>query len=55
MIWNSWSEFFTMGGYALYVWLSFGVVAALMAGELALLAARARTSLLRAARAGSRP
>ncbi len=31
------SEFFYMGGYALYVWGSFGVTAALMAIELYLL------------------
>jgi heme exporter protein D len=34
MIWNSWSEFFAMGGYALYVWGSILVVAGCMAGEL---------------------
>jgi len=28
MIWNSWGEFFAMGGYALYVW---GSVAAVFA------------------------
>ncbi len=27
MIWNSPAEFFAMGGYALYVWGSFGVCA----------------------------
>jgi heme exporter protein D len=26
MIWNSWSDFFAMGGYALYVWGSMAVV-----------------------------
>jgi heme exporter protein D len=30
MQWNSVSEFFAMGGYALYVWGSFGVTAAVM-------------------------
>jgi len=35
MIWNSWSDFFTMGGYALYVWGSVLVFAAFVAGELA--------------------
>ncbi len=34
MIWDSWSDFFAMGGYALYVWGSIIVVAACMAGEL---------------------
>jgi heme exporter protein D len=33
MIWNSWSDFWAMGGYGLYVWGSFGVTAALMALE----------------------
>jgi len=33
MIWNSWSEFWAMGGYGLYVWGSFGVTALLMALE----------------------
>ncbi len=34
MIWNSWSEFWTMGGYGLYVWGSFGVTALCMALEM---------------------
>jgi heme exporter protein D len=34
MQWNSASEFFAMGGYALYVWGSFGVSAAVMALEM---------------------
>ena len=33
MVWNSWSEFFAMGGYALYVWGSVVVVAAAIAAE----------------------
>jgi len=33
MIWNSLSEFIAMGGYADYVWGSFGVTALLMAIE----------------------
>ncbi|HEX8954664.1 MAG TPA: heme exporter protein CcmD [Burkholderiaceae bacterium] len=35
MIWNSWSEFFAMGGYGLYVWGSVAVVAICMFGEMA--------------------
>ena len=35
MIWNSWSEFFAMGGYGLYVWGSTVVVAICMFGEMA--------------------
>ena len=34
MIWNSWSEFWTMGGYGLYVWGSFGVSALCIALEM---------------------
>jgi heme exporter protein D len=35
MIWNSMSEFLTMGGYGEYVWGSFGVAALFMAIEVA--------------------
>ena len=34
MIWNSWSEFWAMGGYGLYVWGSFGVTAMCVALEM---------------------
>ena len=34
MQWNSVSDFFAMGGYALYVWGSFGVTAAAMMVEI---------------------
>lgn len=34
MQWNSVSDFFAMGGYALYVWGSFGISAAAMAAEM---------------------
>jgi heme exporter protein D len=33
MQWGSASEFFAMGGYGLYVWVSFGVTALCMVGE----------------------
>lgn len=33
MQWNSLGEFFAMGGYAFYVWGSFGVCAVSMAAE----------------------
>ena len=33
MRWNSWTEFWAMGGYAVYVWGSFAVTALLMAIE----------------------
>lgn len=40
MIWNSWADFFAMGGYGLYVWGSTVVVAACMLGEVAVLRMR---------------
>ncbi|HSR01721.1 MAG TPA: heme exporter protein CcmD [Methylophilaceae bacterium] len=40
MYWNSISEFLHMGGYSLYVWVSFGVTFGCMAIELFLLRAR---------------
>lgn len=42
MQWNSVSEFFAMGGYALYVWGSFGITALVMAIEMGLIRARRR-------------
>jgi heme exporter protein D len=42
LFWNSWSEFFAMGGYGLYVWGSFGVTAAVMLGEVWALAVKRR-------------
>jgi heme exporter protein D len=44
------AEFFNMGGYALYVWGSFGVSALLMIAEPLLLARRRKLALQRAAR-----
>jgi len=46
MHWNSAAEFFAMGGYALYVWGSFGITAAVMAIEVLLLG-RQRARVLR--------
>lgn len=43
MIWNSWGEFFAMGGYALYVWGSIVVVAGFMLSELFSLAQRRKS------------
>ena len=42
MNWSSWSDFFAMGGYAVYVWGSFGMCAAVLALEVALLVLRRR-------------
>ena len=33
MIWASWSDFWAMGGYGLYVWGSYAVVALAMLAE----------------------
>ena len=33
MQWESPTEFFAMGGYGLYVWISFGATALCMVGE----------------------
>lgn len=46
MHWNSVSEFFAMGGYALYVWGSFGATVAVVVGEIVLLRSQ-RKELLR--------
>ena len=45
MSWGGVSEFLAMGGYALYVWGSFGVTAGLIAMEILLLGARRRAAL----------
>ena len=37
MSWESWDAFWAMGGYALYVWGSFGMTLACVAGEIWLL------------------
>jgi heme exporter protein D len=60
MNWNSWAEFWAMGGYGLYVWGSYLVTAVFMATEVALLFRRsssikhtiARLSRLRPQREG---
>ena len=39
------SEFFAMGGYAFYVWGSYGVAALVIAGELMAVRARRRAVL----------
>ena len=45
MNWASWNDFFAMGGYALYVWGSFGVTLVLMVMEMLLLILRKRSLL----------
>ena len=46
MIWNSAADFFAMGGYALYVWGSFGMVALALALE-PLLVTRRQNNVVR--------
>lgn len=46
MNWNSWSDFFAMGGYALYVWGSVLMTIVLIAGEVVAVRMR-RSSLLK--------
>jgi len=38
----NWSKFFSMGGYALYVWGSYGVTFVLLGGEVLMLMKRKR-------------
>jgi heme exporter protein D len=57
MSWASWSDFFAMGSYALYVWGSYGVTAGLIAVEVIMLLVRRRNALklVGAPAAGDRP
>lgn len=50
MNWNSWSDFFHMGGYAFYVWWSYGVTAILVVGEILLLKSHRKNALTLAKR-----
>ena len=45
MNWNSWSEFFHMGGYAFYVWGSYALTALLVVGEILLLRSHRQKAL----------
>ena len=45
MNWGSASDFFAMGGYGFYVWGSYLVTAACIAGEILLLRARRKEAL----------
>jgi heme exporter protein D len=51
MHWSSWSEFFSMGGYGVYVWPSYAVTFVLLALEVLMVVKRkraiARTTALR--------
>ena len=50
MNWASWSDFWAMGGYAFYVWGSFGLTAIVLAIEVLLVQQRRRTILARLGR-----
>ncbi len=56
MIWNSWADFFAMGGYGFYVWGSTVVMAVCMLGEVVALRMRRRSAVeqLRMAQRASR-
>lgn len=45
MNWESWSDFFAMGGYALYVWGSVVITAIVLIGEVGALRLRRKTLL----------
>jgi heme exporter protein D len=54
MQWNSVGEFFAMGGYALYVWGSFGATALVLLIEMLAIRSQ-RKSLLNELRATTQP
>ena len=43
MNWESWSDFFSMGGYGVYVWGSYFMTVVCIAGEIILILKRRRT------------
>jgi heme exporter protein D len=48
MNWSSFSDFLAMGGYAFFVWMSYGVTALLVVAEVAWVVKQRRRSLARA-------
>jgi heme exporter protein D len=46
--WASWSDFFSMGGFGVYVWGSYGITFVLLAGEVLMLWKRKRNIARRA-------
>ena len=48
MNWSSFSDFVAMGGYAFFVWMSYGVTALLVVAEVIWVAKQRRQSLARA-------
>jgi heme exporter protein D len=57
MSWASWSDFFAMGGYGLYVWGSYAVTAGLIAVEVIMLVKKRRNAMesVRGSAPGDRP
>ena len=47
MNWQSWSDFFAMGGYALYVWGAYALTMVVMVSEVVLLVLRRRSLIER--------
>jgi len=45
MVWGGWDNFWAMGGYAAFVWGSYGVTAAALAVEVWLVRMRRRRAL----------
>ena len=43
--WNSWAEFWAMGGHAYFVWMSYGALLVAIVVELILLRARRKRAL----------
>ena len=54
MNWASWSDFYSMGGYAIYVWGSYGVTIGLIIVEAFLLRSRRRAALEQLGRSAQR-
>jgi heme exporter protein D len=50
MVWGSWAGFWAMGGYAPFVWGSYGFAVAALAIEIGLVRARRRRVLAEVAR-----
>ena len=48
MNWSSFSDFVAMGGYAFFVWMSYGATALLVVAEVAWVVQQRRQSLARA-------
>jgi heme exporter protein D len=52
--WGSWDAFWSMGGYGLYVWGSYGMVVAVLAIEIWQLKTRRRAAEVEAKRESAR-